>query len=126
MPSPCLVAACKLSGAPTDQVEPQRGALAPHSSTPAVDEWPPVFGAVTEMRLQHRGDVSCHQGCAQFSGFERGLRVEQADFVAFFIVQDGTIQRAGNMIFREFGGGSDIDDFVEIGAFFECAGDVER
>lgn len=126
VPSPCLVAARELSGAPADQLEPVRGAHAPHAAAPAVDERPPVFGVVAEMHLQHRSDVSCHQGCAQFSGIERRLRVEQADFVALFVVQNGTIQRAGNMIFREFGGGTDVDDFIEVGTLNKCAGEVER
>ena len=93
--------------------------MAAHAAAPAVDKRTPLFGAVAEVRLQHRGDVSCHQRRAYFSGLERGLRVQQADFVTLGVVQNGTIQRAGDMILREFGGGSDVDDFIEIGAFFE-------
>ena len=116
-----FVAAIELARLPADHIEQRRHRTRAFAAAPAIDQRPPVARPVGESRFQMVRDIARDQRRADPRGFERRyLLVRRADQHALFVAQHGRVERARNMVFREFERRAHIDDFIEITCFFEA------
>jgi hypothetical protein len=112
--APGLVAAVELAGLPADGAEDGGHRAAAVAAAPAVDQRLPVPRLAEKAFAQMAADVLGDQRGADLPGLERGdLLVERADLGALRVVEDRAVDGAGNVVFGKFGGGADVDDFVE-------------
>ena len=98
----------------------ERGAAA--AAAPAIDERPPGAWALRKRRIEVMRDVAADQRGAYFLGIERGhLLVDGTHARALLIVQHRAVERAGDMVLREFGRGAHVDYLVKVREL--CYGD---
>ena len=109
-----LVAAVQLPGAPADLRQHMRHRTAALSPAPAVDQRTPFLLHRRKMGVEMQADVARNQRRARSFGIEgRNLLVHGADARPFLVVQNRVIERAGDVVFSEFGRRADIDNVVK-------------
>ncbi|CUH40003.1 hypothetical protein JSE7799_02732 [Jannaschia seosinensis] len=109
-----LVAALQHADPPADLFEDRREGARSLAAPPAIDEGSPAAVAIRQRAFEMGGGIARDQRGADLAGEETVLpHVDRADAGAFRIRQDGQVDRTGQMILGEFGGGAHVDDLVE-------------
>jgi len=112
--APGLVAAAQALGRPTYLPQDVGESAASLTATPAVHQGGPAFGVLLKQILQMPRDIDGHQSGTHFSCFKgRDLLVQSADPCTFFVIQDRAVDCTWNVVVREFGGRTGVDDGVE-------------
>ena len=109
-----LVAAFQRAGVPADLMQHVRHGAAALAAAPAIDQRAPAARLVEKARLDVPGDVARNQRRPDLLGGEgRVLLVERADAGALLVGEHRAIDRAGHVVFGEFGGRAHVYDLVK-------------
>ncbi len=104
------IAAFKLARLPADTSQNVRHRTAAVAATPAVDERPPGFRHRVKQSFKMQRDVARDIRRAATARLERGLlTIHRAHFDALDIGEYRAIDRAGQVIDREFSFGANVD-----------------
>ena len=83
-------------------------------TAPAVGQRFPFFGFVDDFAVDVSGDIACCYGRTAFFGLEGiHLFVQGANIAAFFVVECGPVNGAGQMVFRIFTLAAGVDQGVK-------------
>ena len=110
-----LVAALELLGVPAGHAHPGDHGAAAQATAPAVHQGAPAFGFVGKGFCPVAAQVGGHQTTADAACLEGALLlVDGADQGAFLVIQDGMVDSAGQVVEGIFGGGTGVDEGIEI------------
>ena len=108
-----FVASVEQGDLPADARQNMRHGAAAIAAAPAVDQRFPAHRVTGKAGFDMAGDVAGNQNGASFAGLEGIFLVEGANEGTFLGVQDGITDRAGEVIFGEFGRAAGVNDGVE-------------
>ena len=101
---------------PADLRQDRRKGARPLPPAPAVDQRPPAAVMPRQRPRDVARDIGRRDGAADLAGLEgRDLLVDRADLGPLGVVQDGQVDRAGQVILGVFGWRTRVDDRVEPG-----------
>jgi hypothetical protein len=112
--APSLVAAVEHAGPPPDGAEDQGHRLRAQVASPTVEERGKGVGLLRESGVEVPVNVAGDQGRSESSRFVGIGSVDETNSVAFLVVENRQIDRAGEMVLGEFGRRTHVDDVREI------------
>ena len=109
-----LIAALDGVGLPADLLQDDGEGARTLTAAPAIDQRTPAAVTIRKRALKMGGGIARDEGCADLAREKTVLlHIDRAHAGAFLVREDGKIERAGDVILCEFGGGSDVDHLVK-------------